>query len=112
MEARPGRERRWWFVDASTVLASAEDRVIGEAVATLTQCDQRCQSSVPDERRRDVRQLFRLVLRCVRAGRAEAIIRPSEQIAAHCWQIDGVHPPVVVSIGCLPGRSLSVDAGC
>jgi methylmalonyl-CoA decarboxylase len=72
-------------VDASTVLADAEDRVIDEAVATLTQCDQRCQSSVPDERRRDVRQLFRLVLRCVRAGRAEAIIRPSEQIAAHCY---------------------------
>jgi methylmalonyl-CoA decarboxylase len=72
-------------VDASTVLADAEDRVIDEAVATLTQCDQRCQSSVPDERRRDVRQLFRLVLRCVRAGRAEPIIRPSEQIAAHCY---------------------------
>jgi methylmalonyl-CoA decarboxylase len=72
-------------VDASTVLASAEDRVIDEAVATLAQCDQRCQSSVPDERRRDVRQLFRLVLHCVRAGRAEAIIGPSEQIAAHCY---------------------------
>jgi len=59
--------------------------VIDEAVATLAQCDQRCQSSVPDERRRDVRQLFRLVLRCVHAGRAEAIIGPSEQIAAHCY---------------------------
>ena len=32
-----------------------------------------------------MRQLFRLVLRCVRAGRAEPIITPSEQIAAHCF---------------------------
>ena len=72
-------------MDASTVLASAEDRVIDEAVATLTQRDQTRQSPRPDERRRDVRQLFRLVLRCVHAGRAEAIIRPSEQTAAHCY---------------------------
>jgi hypothetical protein len=70
-------------VDVSTALASAEERVIDEAVAALAQGDQKCQPSRPDERRRDVRQLFRLVLRCVRAGRAEPIIRPSEQIAAH-----------------------------
>jgi methylmalonyl-CoA decarboxylase len=72
-------------VDASAVLASVEDRVIDEAVAALAQRDQARQSSRPDERRRDVRQLFRLVLRCVRAGRAEPVIRPSEQIAAHCY---------------------------
>jgi hypothetical protein len=30
-----------------------------------------------------VRQLFRLVLRCVHVGHAEPIIRPSEQIAAY-----------------------------
>ena len=60
--------------------------MIDEAVAALAQRDQACQQSPgPDERRRDVRQLFRLVLRCVRAGRAEPIIRPSEQIAAHCY---------------------------
>jgi methylmalonyl-CoA decarboxylase len=70
-------------VDVSAVLASAEERVIDETVATLTQRDQTRQSPRSDERRRDVRQLFRLVLRCVRASRAEAIIRPSEQIAAH-----------------------------
>ena len=70
-------------MDVSTALASAEERVIDEAVAALAQGDQKCQPSRPDERRRDVRQLFRLVLRCVRAGRAEPIIRPSEQIAAH-----------------------------
>jgi methylmalonyl-CoA decarboxylase len=65
------------------VLASAEDRVIDEAVAALAQGDQKYQPSRPDVHRRDVRQLFRLVLRSVRAGRAEPIIRPCEQIAAH-----------------------------
>ena len=72
-------------MDASAVLASVEDRVIDEAVAALGQRDRARQSSRSDERRRDVRQLFRLVLRCVRAGRAEPVIRPSEQIAAHCY---------------------------
>ena len=72
-------------MDASAVLADAEDRVIDEAVAALAQRDHARQSPRPDERRRDVRQLFRLVLRCMHAGRAEPIIRPSEQIAAHCY---------------------------
>jgi methylmalonyl-CoA decarboxylase len=72
-------------VDASAVLASVEDRVIDEAVAALTHSDQARQSPLPDGRRREVRQLFRLVLRCVRAGRAKPIIRPSEQIAAHSY---------------------------
>ena len=72
-------------MDASAALASAEDRVIDEAVAALAQRDQARQSPRPDERRRDVRQLYRLVLRCVRAARAEPIIRPAEQIAAHCY---------------------------
>jgi methylmalonyl-CoA decarboxylase len=72
-------------VDASAVLANAEDRVIDEAVAALTRCDEARRSPLPDGRRREVRQLFRLVLRCVRAGRAKPIIRPSEQIAAHSY---------------------------
>jgi methylmalonyl-CoA decarboxylase len=72
-------------VDASAVLASAEDRVIDEAVAALAQTDQVRRSPLPDGHHRDVRQLFRLVLCCVRAGRAEPVIRPSEQIAAHCY---------------------------
>jgi methylmalonyl-CoA decarboxylase len=72
-------------VDPSAVLASAEDRVIDEAVAALAHSDQARQSLLPDGRRREVRQLFRLVLRCVRAGRAKPIIRPSEQIAAHSY---------------------------
>jgi len=72
-------------VDESAVLADVEDRVIDEAVATLAQRDQGRQSPLPDGRRREVRQLFRLVLRCVRAGRTKPIIKPSEQIAAHCY---------------------------
>jgi methylmalonyl-CoA decarboxylase len=72
-------------VDASAILASAEDRVIDEAVAGLAQAGLGRRSPLPDGRRREVRQLFRLVLRCVRAGHAEAIIRPCEQIAAHCY---------------------------
>jgi len=72
-------------VDVSAVLADMEDRVIDEVVATLTQRDQGRQSPLPDGRRREVRQLFRLVLRCAHAGRAKPIIRPSEQIAAHSY---------------------------
>ena len=72
-------------MDASAVLASAEDQVIDEAVAALSHDDQECRSPLPDQRRREVRQLFGLVLRCVRAGRAKPIIRPSQQIAAHSY---------------------------
>lgn len=73
-------------MDASVVLASAEDRVIDDAVAALAQRGQaRHQSAGPDGRRRDVRQLFRLVLRCMRTGRAGPIVKPCEQIAAHCY---------------------------
>ena len=71
---------------ASAVLASAEDRVVDDTVAALAQLDRtRCRSPGPDERRRDVRQLFGLVLRCVHEGRAEPVIKPAEQIAAHCF---------------------------
>ena len=72
-------------MDVSAVLGDAEDRVIDEAVADLAQRDHARQPARPDERRRDLRQLFRLVLRCMHAGRAEPVIRPSEQIAAHCY---------------------------
>ena len=73
-------------MEASAVLASAEDRVVEEAVAALAQRGQaQHHPSGSEEHRHDMRQLFRLVLRCVRAGRAEPIIRPAEQIAAHCF---------------------------
>jgi methylmalonyl-CoA decarboxylase len=70
----------------SVVLADAEDRVVDEAVAALAEGDQPDQHGHdPKERRRDVQQLFRLVLRCVREGSAESIITPSGRIAAHCF---------------------------
>ena len=71
---------------ASAVLADVEDRVVDETVAVLTQRDQAPhRSNSPEECRRKVRQLFGLVLRCMREGRAEPIIKPSEQIAVHCF---------------------------
>jgi methylmalonyl-CoA decarboxylase len=74
----PGGEQ---LVDMSAVFADAEDRVVDEAVAALMEGDQHN----PAERRRDVRQLFRLVLRCVREGSADSIVTPSGRIAAHCF---------------------------
>jgi len=75
---------------AAAVLAAAEDHVIDETVAALEQRDQDPRrpprrSQGPEECRRKVRQLFGLVLRCLREGRTEPVIKPSEQIAAHCF---------------------------
>jgi Enoyl-CoA hydratase/isomerase len=73
-------------VDVSAVLADAEDRVVDEAVAALAEGDQPGHHGHSmEERRRDVRQLFRLVVRCMREGSAESIITPSGRIAAHCF---------------------------
>ena len=73
-------------MEASAVLASAEERVVDEAVAVLAQRDQAYHhSSTAQECRRDMRQLFDLILCCVRKGRTEPIIMPSERIAAHCF---------------------------
>jgi methylmalonyl-CoA decarboxylase len=72
-------------VDASAVLASVEDRVIDEGVAALERGDPLGGRSPGRDTRRDVRQLFRLVVRCMGAGRAEPVIRPCEQIAAHSY---------------------------
>lgn len=72
-------------MDASAVLASVEDRVIDEGVAALARDDHADGRSPGDDKRRDVRQLFRLVVRCMRAGQAEPVIRPCQQIAAHSY---------------------------
>ena len=73
-------------VDASTMLASVEDRAVDEAVAALAKRHGTHDDLPgPRERRRNMRQLFGLVLRCVRQGCAEPIIEPSEQIAAYCY---------------------------
>ena len=73
-------------MDAAAVLAQAEDRILDEAVAALTQGDlARPGPAGPREFRRSLRQLFALVLRCMHEGRAGPIVKPSEQIAAHCF---------------------------
>ena len=73
-------------MDAAAVLAHAQDRILDEAVAALAERDRAAHRSPgPQECRRNVSQLFGLVLRCVRAGRAEPIGKPAEQIAAHCF---------------------------
>ena len=70
-------------METSEVLASAQDRLVGEVVASLERRDQaHHDASSPDQRRRDAQHLFEVVLRCVREGDAEPIITPSEQIAA------------------------------
>jgi methylmalonyl-CoA decarboxylase len=72
------------FVETSTVLASARERVVSEAVSALDRHDQahHYHSASAEERRRSLQQLFELVLRCVHEGRAEPIITPSQHIAA------------------------------
>ena len=70
-------------METSAVLASAQDRVVSEVVASLQRRDQaHHDASSLEQRRCDVRHLFELVLRCVREGSAESIITPSQQIAA------------------------------
>ena len=70
-------------METSAVLASAQDRVVSEVVASLERPDQaHHDASSPERRRRDVTHLFELVLRCVHEGSAESIITPSQQIAA------------------------------
>ena len=77
------RERRSRFMETSAVLASVQDQVVGEVVASLERRDQaHHDASSPEQRRHDVQHLFELVLRCVHEGCTESIITPSQQIAA------------------------------
>ncbi len=70
-------------METSAVLASAQDEVVSEVIASLERRDQaHHDASSLERRRRDVQHLFRLVLRCVHEGSAESIITPSQQIAA------------------------------
>ena len=70
-------------MEISAVLASAQDRVVSEVVASLQRRDQAPHdASSLEQCRCDVRHLFELVLQCVHEGSAESIITPSEQIAA------------------------------
>jgi len=56
-------------VETSAVLASAQDRAVDEAVAALERHDQaHHRAASAGERRRYVRDLFGLVVQCVREG--------------------------------------------
>ena len=78
-----GQGREVPVVETSAVLASAGDRVVGQAVAALERCHQaHYQISSLEERRRYVRNLFELVVQCVREADAGPIIASCQQIAA------------------------------
>ena len=77
-------------METSAVLASAGDRVVGEAVAALERCHQtHYQVSSPEKRRRYVRDLFELVVQCVREGDAGPIIASCQQTAADRFEAGG-----------------------
>lgn len=69
--------------EVSAVLAEARDRVVGEALAALSERDQAgCLAPSPAERHQDMEHLFDLIQRCVHEGHCEPIIGPSQQMAA------------------------------
>jgi methylmalonyl-CoA decarboxylase len=71
------------MVETSAALASAEDRVVGEVAAALDRRHHaRRPASSQEERRRGVRDLFRLVVQCVRDGDAGPMVASSQQAAA------------------------------
>ena len=70
-------------METSAVLASAEDRVVDEAVAALEPRQHGYdQASSAAECRSYVRHLFGLVVQCVHEGHAEPVIAASRQVAA------------------------------
>ena len=69
-------------MEMSAVLAGAEDRVVDEAVAELDRRRTSDQASSPEMRRRHLRDLFKLVVKCVHDGDVEPIIASSHQLAA------------------------------
>ena len=70
-------------METSAVLASAQERVVDEAVAALERNDQaHHRAASAGERRRYVRDLFGLVVQCVREGGTEPVMASSQQVAA------------------------------
>jgi methylmalonyl-CoA decarboxylase len=69
-------------METSAVLAGAEDRVIDEAVVELELRHTSDETSSPEMRRRHLRDLFELVVKCVHDGDVEPIIASSHQLAA------------------------------
>ncbi len=69
--------------EVSAVLADARDRLIGEALAALSERNQAgCLAASPAERHQDIEHLFDLIQRCVHEGHCEPITGPSRQMAA------------------------------
>jgi hypothetical protein len=68
-------------LETSEVLASAEDRVVDQAVAELEQRHSRDQTTSPEASRGHLQDLFEVVVRCVRDGNVEPIIASSHQLA-------------------------------
>ena len=70
-------------METSAVLANARDRAVDEAVASLERNDQaHHRAASAEERRRFVRDLFGLVVQCVREGGTEPVMASSQQVAA------------------------------
>ncbi|MGA2803112.1 MAG: methylmalonyl-CoA decarboxylase [Acidimicrobiales bacterium] len=69
-------------METSAVIAGAEERVVDEAVAELDRRHTSDQSSSPEMRRRHLRDLFELVVKCAHDGAVEPIIASSQQLAA------------------------------
>ncbi len=70
-------------MDTSAVLASAGDRIVDEAVAELERRRHpHYQASSPEDRRRYLRDLFALVVRCVHENDLAPIVEASQEIAA------------------------------
>ena len=65
-----------------SVIAGAEERVVDEAVAELDRRRTSDQASSPEMRRRHLRDLFELVVKCLHDGVVEPIIASSQQLAA------------------------------
>jgi methylmalonyl-CoA decarboxylase len=69
-------------METSAVIAGAEERVVDEAVAELDRRRTSDQASSPEMRRRHLRDLFELVVKCLHDGVVEPIIASSQQLAA------------------------------
>ena len=69
-------------METSEALAKAQDRLVDQAVSELEQRRTHEVAAGPDERRRHVRDLFELVVRCARDGEVGPIIASSQQLAA------------------------------
>ena len=69
-------------METSEVLAKAQDRLVDQAVSELEQRHSHDTTAGPDARRGHLRDLFELVVTCVREGEVGPIIDSSQRLAA------------------------------